>query len=612
MMMRFLFIAALSAAALFLAAGELKITVLSDIHVSPGNGNDKLMPQLIDEINANDSDLVVVTGDLTNRGADAELKHIHNVLSGIRKPVYAITGNHETNWSESAGQTFAKLWGSENFAFKRDGVVLIGFSTGPYLKMGDGYVRSEDVAFLKESLKRLAGSGEPVLIFCHYPLADELGNGAAIAKILRKYNVIAVVSGHTHRQFRQRIYGLDSVVCRTITDGRKTHGYNLLRFDGEKTLEAFEKRLGGEILPIEQLKPYEERPFPAEAPLPDHVEITLLRADPASVFTGAAVTENGIYYGTSDGRFVALSPDGKNVQWEKKFGTPLHSTPAAFDGTVAIGTTAAPDGQEGGGGIALFSERARTLLNWLATPAPVIGGGTTANGELYIGGGNKLFYRIDRNGGCVTASGEDFGPMQGRPAVGNGVVVFGAWDTNLYALDAETLEPVWKWNNGKKQILYSPGNVNPVIANGQAIIVAPDRFMTAIDLKSGKQVWRSNAYKFRESLGGSEDGGTVYAKTMDGELVAAETGKPEFTLKWRCDLKFGYDHSPCPVLEADGVIYVGSRNGVIAAVDAVNGTLLWRFRGGDSAVNDFTRGPDGSVYATLIEGKLYRISGRTP
>ena len=588
------------------AAAELKITVLSDLHVSPGNANERLMPQLVAEVNANDSDLVVVTGDLTNRGSDAELKNIHKQLSEIRKPLYAISGNHETNWSESAGQTFAKLWGRDRFAVKHKGVVLIGFPTGPYLKMGDGYVRSEDVAFLKESLKRLAGAGEPVIVFCHYPLAGELGNGPAIAKILREYHVLGVVSGHTHVQFRQKIYGLDSIVCRPLTDWDKTHGYNLLKTDG-KTLDAIEKRLGGEVRPFERRDPIVEQPFPAEAPLPDHVEVTLLHTDPASVFTGAAVSETGLYYGTSDGRFVALDPENGKVLWEKQLGSTLHSTPAVYDGTVAIGTTCAPDGQEGGGGLAFFSERARKLLHWQPAPSPVIGGGFATESELYIGGGSRSFYRVDANGSCIKASGEEFGSMQGRPAVGEGVVVFGAWDTNLYALDAETLELRWKWNNGKSQVLYSPGNVNPVIARGQAVIVAPDRFMTAIDLKSGRTVWRSNAYKFRESLGGSEDGSTVYAKTMDGELVAVETGRTEFTRKWVCDLKFGYEHAPCPVLESDGVVYAGSRNGVIAAVDAGNGTLLWRFRGGDSAVNGFVRGPDGAIYATLIEGKIYRI-----
>ena len=95
---------------------------------------------------------------------------------------------------------------------------------------------------------------------------------------------------------------------------------------------------------------------------------------------------------------------------------------------------------------------------------------------------------------------------------------------------------------------------------------------------------------------------------MDGLLIAVETGKPEFTLRWQCDLKFGYEHAPCPVLEANGVVYAGSRSGVIAAVDAATGALLWTYKVGTTSVNSFTAAPSGDVYATLLEGKIVRIS----
>ena len=591
-----------------LAAGELRIAVLSDLHVTPGNSNDKVMPRLVEEVNAGDSDLVVVTGDLTNRGSDAELKNIHNLLSGIRKPLYAIPGNHETNWSESAGLGFARLWGDEKFAVVRNGVVLIGFSTGPYLKMGDGYVRSEDVAFLRESLAKLAANGEPVIVFCHYPPAPELDNGPAIAELLRKYNVIAVVSGHTHRQARRTVYGLDSIVCRPFAIG-KTCGYNLLRFDGNKTLDAREKRLGdNELSGVERLDPIEVKPLPEEPPLPPGAAVDLLYADPASVYTGVAVSEKFLCYGTSDGRLAVRKLNG-GPGWERKFGFPFYSTPVFFGGRIGVGMTGVPGGK-GPGGVALIPKNGPMSgipESFLPTPGPVIGDGTVSGGTLYIGGGKGEFLRIDPAGKAVKNDSAGFGVMQGRPAVGGGLIVFGAWDTNLYALDAETLELRWKWNNGKAQVLYSPGNVVPAIGNGQVILVAPDRFMTALDLKTGKQIWRSNAFPFRESLGVSEDGDTAYAKTMDGKLVAVETGGEAFTPNWVCDLKFGYDHAPCPVLEADGVVYAGSRNGVIAAVEAKSGELLWRFRAGTSAVNEFTRGPDGGVYATLVEGRIYRI-----
>ena len=607
--MRLLSILTILAFVFQLAAGELRIAVLSDLHVSPGNGNDKVMPQLVDAVNADGSDLVVVTGDLTNRGSDAELANIHKRLLVIQKPLYAIPGNHETNWSESAGLTFARLWGDEKFAVKRDGVVLIGFSTGPYLKMGDGYVRNEDVAFLRESLAKLAGNGEPVIVFCHSPLAPDLGNGPAIAELLRKYNVAAVVCGHTHRQARRNIYGLDTVICRPFSTG-KTHGYNLLRFDGKKTVEAVEKRLGEEkSLPVESLPPIEVKPVPAEAPLPPGVAVDLLYTDPASVYTGVAVSTRSLCYGTSDGRLVVRKLNG-GPGWERKFGLPFYSTPVIFDGMIGVGMTGVPGGK-GAGCVALIPEigpLSSISESFLPTPGPVTGGGTVSGGNLYIGGGKGEFLRVDPSGKAVKNDAAGFGTMQGRPAVGGGLVVFGAWDTNLYALDANTLILRWKWNNGNAHVLYSPGNVVPAIGNGQVVIVAPDRFMTALDLKTGKRIWRNNTFQFRESLGVSEDGDTAYAKTMDGKLVAVETGEEAFTPKWVCDLKFGYEHAPCPVLEAAEIVYAGSRDGVIAAVDAESGELLWRFRGGDSAVNEFTRGPDGCVYATLIEGAIYRIN----
>ncbi len=598
--MRLSLLFAMAFCALQLAAGEVKITVLSDLHLSPGNGNDTRIAQAVTEVNANDSDLVVVTGDITNRGTNAELENVRERLSLIKKPFFVIPGNHETNWSDNAALTFSKLWGDEKFAVTQNGTVLIGFSTGPYLKMGDGYVRSEDVAFLKKSLETMAANREPVIIFCHYPLATELGNGPAIAELLKKYNVISVISGHTHRQARREIYGLDSIVARPFSTG-KTFGYNLLRFDGDKTLEVVEKRLGDETqYPVERLEPIVFHPFPPENPLPEGVEVRLLHSDRATIYTGVMAADNLLCYGTSDGRLVGLHLDGRPM-WEQEYKTPFYSTPVFYDSTIAIGTT------EG----ILFTSKFGSPAGshgFSPTSQAVIGSGVQSEGNFYIGDGAGKFYRFHSSREKPISNTTDVnGTIQGRPAVSDGLVVFGAWDTHLYALDAKTLALRWKWSNGKSQVLYSPGNIVPAIGNGQVVIVAPDRFMTALDLQTGKQIWRNNAYKIRESLGVSEDGNTAYAKTMDGKLVAVKTGEVNFTLKWLCDLNFGYEHAPCPILESDGVVYAGSRNGVIAAVDARDGTLLWRFRGGDSAVNEFTRGEDDSVYATLIEGKIYRI-----
>lgn len=164
------------------------------------------------------------------------------------------------------------------------------------------------------------------------------------------------------------------------------------------------------------------------------------------------------------------------------------------------------------------------------------------------------------------------------------------------------------WNNGKDVNLLGPGNVVPVIAGDKVIIVAPDRYMTAIDRATGKTLWRDNSHRYREALGHSEDGTRVYSKTMDGELVAVDATSPSFKELWTVDMGLGYEHAPCIVLEKDGVVYAGSRRGLVTAVDPVARKVLWQLPLGVSEVNGIDLDPtSGDIYVSLVEGTIFRI-----
>ena len=66
-------IASLAMLALAQTAWAQRIAVLSDVHVSPGNDCDSMLRVAVNEINADRYDLVVMNGDLTNEGSDAEV-----------------------------------------------------------------------------------------------------------------------------------------------------------------------------------------------------------------------------------------------------------------------------------------------------------------------------------------------------------------------------------------------------------------------------------------------------------------------------------------------------------------------------------------------------------
>ena len=155
--------------------------------------------------------------------------------------------------------------------------------------------------------------------------------------------------------------------------------------------------------------------------------------------------------------------------------------------------------------------------------------------------------------------------------------------------------------------MLGPGNCVPVVVRDKVIIVAPDRYMTAVDRKNGKTIWRNNSHKFRESLGVSQDGKVAYAKTMDGEIVAVSTEGTEYNELWMVDTGLGYEHAPCIVLENNGIIYVGSRRGIMVAIDSQSHTKLWEYKMGNSAFNGWEADANGDVYTSLIDAAVWRV-----
>ena len=194
----FAFLLATVMMAIAVQGGVVKLAILSDVHVTPGNANEGKLREAVAEINATDVDAVILSGDLSNEGSDEQLRNIKAILDGITRPFYIIPGNHENNWSQSACKTFNDLWGSDRFVFTVDNLVVVGMKCGPFMKMGDGHIKQEDLLWLDSTLNVMAKPGMSVLSINHYPILADLDNYRAYVDILKKYPVITHQCGHYH------------------------------------------------------------------------------------------------------------------------------------------------------------------------------------------------------------------------------------------------------------------------------------------------------------------------------------------------------------------------------------------------------------------------------
>lgn len=589
---------------------------VTDVHL---NANDprprEYLLQTIADINANpDIDFVLVTGDLADDGDNRSLDMFAQTITKLNKKYYVIAGNHETTWSESGMTHFAKLFGSERFEFEHNGVLFLGFTTGPFLKMALGHAAPQDLGWVGREA-RTNGKGKHVFVVTHYPLLQgDVENWYQTTDSLRRLGVKVLIGGHYHRNKALSYDGIPGFLSRSNlkdTDGKV--GYSLYRVTAdsltisEKNIGEAPRQWGG----ISLSHTYYDPAGHADA-YPDFGVNTRYAADVeevwrvrsgTSTYASAAVDGRRVLVGDGDGVVTCYDKtDGRRL-WACKVGGKIVGTPAVWRHTVVFGTT---DGRV----VALDTRSGRQ--HWhVDCQAPMLGAVAIDRGTAFIGGCGHKMHAVDVSTGreVWTYDGVD-GYVVTRPLIAGDKVVFGAWDCRLYALDRATGRLRWIWNHPRGGMHFSPAGVWPV-ANKNAIFIAdPQRALTAISPSDGTTLWRTFRSKARESIGMSADGRRIIAKTMQDSIVCYKASAGGVEQLWATDAGFGYEHATT-MLPVDGhTVYSSTKDGLIVAIDDRTGRLLWEYKAGSSLVNTVTPAGNGCVVTTSTDGDVVMLRGR--
>ena len=245
------------------------------------------------------------------------------------------------------------------------------------------------------------------------------------------------------------------------------------------------------------------------------------------------------------------------------------------------------------------------------TGRPIVASPRIADGMVYIGSSEGIFHALDLASGKPVWQFDGLaGFVEAKPLVYDGKVIFGAWDQHLYALDAKTGKLAWKWKGDKPGTLLSPAACWPVAANGKVFIVAPDRKMTALDARTGGQLWRTGAYVVRESIGLSQDQTRFYVRAMNDFFYAFSTSAAHPDKVWELNAGFGYDINSAMLVEKDGVVFYGTKNDLLFALDAKTGAIKWEHKLGIGVMNTVVPLSSTQVLTTDFDGKVALVEAR--
>jgi len=566
--------------------GTIEFAWLSDTHVGATTGAADLSLAVRDINSLDHIDFVIVSGDITETGRSADLELSKSILDSLKRPYYIIPGNHDTKWSESGATRFSELWGSDKFNFHYQGIRFIGMHQGPLMRMADGHFSPEDLRWLDTQLAGLANAARPVVFVTHYPMDSSVDNAYEFLDRLRRINAVAVLCGHGHTNRAFDFDGIPGVMGRsTLRRNADRGGYHLVRIDSD-SLKFFERVTGVKTLPAWLSLPKRAEGDTTRRNAPDFsvnqrypdVEERWSFDTQFTVASTPLVIDGVVVVGNSSGTAYGLSVEQGSELWRFQTGNAIYSSPAGERGKVIFGSADRH--------IYCLDAQTGTLVWRYATGAPVLAAPTIASGIVFIGGGDGVFRAIQLDTGQLVwqfSGVEEF--VETKALVYRDKVIFGAWDTFLYALQQKDGTLAWKWSNHSPAKLFSPAACWPVAADGKIFIAAPDRYMTAIHEANGETLWRSNRYMVRESIGISENGAVCFARCMVDTVVAFSTLADTPELVWARHCGFGYDIAPNMPVEKDGTLFFGTKNGFVFALDSATGETRWVHRVGVTLIN---------------------------
>ncbi|HKG91162.1 MAG TPA: PQQ-binding-like beta-propeller repeat protein [Gemmatimonadaceae bacterium] len=246
--------------------------------------------------------------------------------------------------------------------------------------------------------------------------------------------------------------------------------------------------------------------------------------------------------------------------------------------------------------------------------------------RLYIGSGDGGLYAIDRASGKVAWKFDAGGSVDASPAVAGGMVIAATLPGRIFAVDEGTGRLRWSIRTGALLPLNipTPGGwdmyaSSPAVSGETVVIGAGDGGIYALDLRSGKQKWRVQT-RGRVRATPAIANGAVVVGSFDGRVYAVDlaTGAERWVFRTNGDtldsVKWGFDRRSVQssAAIAEGMAFVGSRDGSLYGVDAATGERRWRATHRGSWVVGSPAVREGKVYVGSSDGHfIHAVEAQT-
>lgn len=244
----------------------MKILQLSDLHyrsqyLPAENGYQEMLMKMENPLHYLDLaikkakaqtavDLVLITGDLTEDGEVADYAFLKDYFDKAfpDTPVLVTLGNHDIK--ENFYQGWLKNVPTSNyynFVHAFEDFYLLSFDSSVY-GQADGQIDRGQLNWLEDMLS--THQDKPVLVMTHHHLLEkqyatpQLPQAQQVWQILKRYDILAVINGHTHSHYQTTVAGIAYYTADGLSFLGQDEGAGMVRFIQHAGFSLYELKDG--------------------------------------------------------------------------------------------------------------------------------------------------------------------------------------------------------------------------------------------------------------------------------------------------------------------------------------------------------------------------------
>lgn len=295
----------------------------------------------------------------------------------------------------------------------------------------------------------------------------------------------------------------------------------------------------------------------------------------------AVISDDNIYFGSSDGTLYALQKDDGSLLWKVETNGAITGSPAITETTAFISSRDnylyAVDLNSGA---QKWSFKMQPILpdghaGWeYFMSSPVV-----LENQVFAGSGDGHLYSLNVETGDLNWKLKTNGRIRATPLVYNNRIYQPSNDGYLYVLNASNGELLWKFET--RGATYNPDDFNfdrssiftqPIIVDQKLVFGSRDGNVYAVDLNTHEEIWSFN-YGTTWAMSVAVSEGIVYTGWSTNDLFSA------------IDLNSGDEiwqyqsgsHVYTTPLVLDSAVYIGSADGSLTKHNKQTGEKIWEY-----------------------------------